>query len=395
LDNDPRSFTCPKCGDILELLAPPLTKKELVSGSDRLSVWRYQKALPIADSGAVVSMGEGGTPLVPSKHSGKQRGMKRLSFKVEGQNPTGSFKDRGMTVAVSRARLMKARVLVCASTGNTAASLAAYAARGGMDSGVIMPSGKVAAGKLMQAIAHGSRLVQIEDGFDRALKILSETVAKAEDLYLVNSINPYRIEGQKTVAFEIFEQLGDVPDYLVLPVGNAGNISAVWKGFKELREWGVIDRTPRLIGVQAEGASPLAEAYEKSGGRIRPWKQPETIATAIRIGNPVSWKKALNAVNESSGRILAVSDEEILAGRKELATKEGIFVENASATPVAGLGAIQAEVKGDDTVVTVLTGHGLKDSLPREWKKERPRSVSTVKELAEVLLGRQAPNWRN
>jgi len=347
-------------------------------------VWRYAEAIPHGRS-PPISLNEGGTPLVSSARIGREVGRPALFFKVEGQNPTGSFKDRGMTVAVTRAVEAGAKVLVCASTGNTAASLAAYAARAGLRSAVILPSGKVAAGKLAQAVAHGAKLVQVEDGFDMALELTKKAVAASDELYLLNSINPYRIEGQKTAAFEIYEQLGRVPDYVVLPVGNAGNISAVWKGFRELREWGIVKEVPKLAGVQAEGASPVVEAFSKGETRVRPWKNPETVASAIRIGNPVSWKKALRAIRDSKGMALAVSDDEIVRARKELASKEGIFVENASAAPLAGLRKMK-ETKRDATFVCLLTGHGLKDKLPGGGSRAKPPVARNVKELIGLLV---------
>jgi threonine synthase len=380
LEEDPTGFTCPVCGEILELVkSSPVPRSQLFKPArGALTVWRYAAAIPHGRR-PPVSMDEGGTPLVRSASLGNVR------FKVEGQNPTGSFKDRGMTVALTRALESGAKVVVCASTGNTAASLAAYAARAGMKSAVVLPSGKVAVGKLAQAIAHGAKLVQVDDGFDKALELTMEAVALSGSLYLLNSINPYRIEGQKTVAYEIYEQLGKVPDYVVLPVGNAGNISAVWKGFDELREWGIVDRVPRLVGVQAEGASPVAEAFTKGRKEVRAWRKPETVASAIRIGNPVSWKKALRAVRESDGMALAVPDAEIVQARRDLASKEGIFVENASAAPLAGLRRLGRDVDRGSTVVCILTGHGLKDKLPATWTRVRPQVASSARELVRLL----------
>lgn len=380
--SDPQGFVCPNCGDILELVGHGVGKKELFPGPEvRLGVWRYHAALPV-DPSKRVTLGEGGTPLVKAGNLAGSLGLSRLYFKVEGQNPTGSFKDRGMTVAVTRAVQSRAKMLVCASTGNTAASLAAYASRAGLRSVVVLPSGKVATGKLTQAIAHGAKLIQVEDGFDRALKLTTKAVKESDSLYLMNSINPYRIEGQKTVAYEILEQLGRVPDYIVLPVGNAGNISAVWKAFRELRQWGMVDRAPRLIGVQAEGASPVVEAFSKGKDTVKPWGRPETVASAIRIGNPVSWRKALRAIKESDGMAVAVSDREIVQARRDLASSEGTFVENASASPVAGLRKLRGRVEQDATVVCILTGHGLKDKLPAGWA---PRSPDVVKDSAGLI----------
>ncbi len=386
LHSDPGAFTCPNCGDILELLfsGRPSADELFKPKNASLRVWRYARAIPGEPSKAV-TLNEGGTPLPKSVSLGRELGLPNLFFKVEGQNPTGSFKDRGMTVAVSRARESGAKVLVCASTGNTAASLAAYAARADLKAAVILPSGKVATGKLAQAIAHGARLIQVDDGFDRALELTVKAVAESDELYLMNSINPYRIEGQKTVAFEIYEQLQRVPDYVFLPVGNAGNISAVWKGFKELRDWGVTASVPRLVGVQAAGASPVAEAFERGSRKVRPWRSPETVASAIRIGNPMSWKKALRAIEGSGGRAMAVSDEEILQARRELASREGVFVENASAAPLAGLRRVKEEIGRDSTVVCILTGHGLKDKLPASWTRTRPQVATGAKELVKLL----------
>ena len=388
LDTDPTAFVCPRCGDILELSKSRTLGREDLFGSSngRLGVWRYGAAMPVAFSERA-TLDEGGTPLVKSAHLGEELGLGDLRFKVEGQNPTGSFKDRGMTVAVTRALESGAETLICASTGNTAASLAAYAARSGLKSAVVLPSGKVATGKLSQAIAHGAKLVQVEDGFDRALALTMKAVGESAGLYLMNSVNPYRIEGQKTVAFEIYEQLGAVPDYVVLPVGNAGNISAVWKGFTELRDWKVTDRVPKLVGVQAEGASPVAEAYSKGRQEVKPWRNPETVASAIRIGNPVSWKKAMKAIKGSGGMAIAVSDDEIVRARRDLATKEGTFVESASASPIAGLRKLTGKVPGDSIVVCILTGHGLKDKVPGGWVPKRPPVVKDASGLVKALSG--------
>jgi threonine synthase len=364
-----------------------LSVKELFPHQDgKLNVWRYRAALPIGKSSKPVTLSEGGTPLVPSGAIGKELRFANVFFKVEGQNPTGSFKDRGMTAAVTRAVETGARVLICASTGNTAASLAAYAARAQLKSAVVLPSGRVAGGKLAQAIAHGAQLITTRDGFDAALELIEKVVAESDSFYLMNSINPYRIEGQKTVAYEIYEQLGrKVPDFVVLPVGNAGNISAVWKGFRELRDWGIVDGVPRMVGVQAKGASPLADAYVAGRRKLKALKKPETVASAIRIGNPVSWKKALKAIKESKGMALSVSDSEIVQARRQLSSREGIFVENASAAPVAALRKLR-EGEHDAVVVCIATGHGLKEELPKGWGRRRPPLVRNVGELKRLLL---------
>jgi threonine synthase len=282
---------------------------------------------------------------------------------MEGDNPTCSFKDRGMTVGVSKALEHGVKAVVCASTGNTSASMAAYAAKAGLKSIVLVPSGKVARGKLAQAVVHGAEIFQVEGNFDDALRLVVDLSEKTREIYLLNSINPYRIEGQKTLAFEVRDQLGGIPDLMVLPVGNAGNISALWKGFRELRILGLEDEVPRLVGIQAEGASPIAEAFKKGLEKIRPWRRPETIATAIRIGEPVSWMKALKAVRDSRGLMETVSDEEILEAQRVLARSEGLFVEPASAASIAGLRKLLEEelIQRDMKIVCVATGHGLKD----------------------------------
>ncbi len=386
LDADPKGFACPKCGGLLELIrSKPVSADRLFPGFGGLSVWRYREGLPINPASTPITMGEGGTPLVKSVHLGSELGLLNLFFKIEGQNPTGSFKDRGMTVAVTRAVESGAKVLICASTGNTSASLAAYASRAGLKCAVVLPSGKVAGGKLTQAIAHGARLVRVTNGFDRALELTSRTVAQEDWLYLMNSINPYRIEGQKTVSFEIYEQLGNVvPDYIVLPVGNAGNISAVWKGFKELREWGVTTKVPRLIGVQAKGASPIVVAFVE-GGEVKSWSKPETVASAIRIGTPVSWKKAIAALRDSSGMAVSVTDSDIVRARWDLSSQEGVFVENASATPVAALRKIRDKIRRGATVVCITTGHGIKEAIPGSWSAVSPPIVRNEKQLAKRL----------
>ena len=288
-----------------------------------------------------MTLGEGGTPLVPAPELSRRAGAD-VWLKVEGANPTGSFKDRGMTVAVSAAIRDGAEAVLCASTGNTAASAAAYAARAGLRGAVIVPEGKIATGKLAQALMHGARVVALRGNFDEALRLVRELVER-NPIALVNSVNPFRIEGQKTGAFEVCDQLGEAPDVLCIPVGNAGNVTAWWRGF---REYGV---APRLHGYQAEGAAPLVHGA--------PVEQPETVASAIRIGNPARWEEAMDALTSSRGEVRAVSDEEILAAYSLLGEREGVFCEPASAASVAGLLKYGAEGR----VVCVLTGHGLKD----------------------------------
>jgi threonine synthase len=303
---------------------------------------RYRDRLPFADGDPVVSLNEGSTPLVRAPALSEQAGAE-VWLKLEGANPTGSFKDRGMTCAVSDAVRNGAEAVVCASTGNTAASLAAYAARAGIGGAVIVPEGKIAAGKLAQALMHGARVIALRGNFDQALELVRE-VTRRNPIALVNSVNPLRLEGQKTAAFEIVEEIGDI-DALCIPVGNAGNITAYWKGFQES------GRSPRMLGFQAEGAAPLV-----LGRRV---ERPETVASAIRIGNPARWEEAMAAVTQSSGRIEAVSDAEILAAYRMLAAREGIFCEPASAASVAGL--LRHGTGGARRIVCVLTGHGLKD----------------------------------
>jgi threonine synthase len=303
---------------------------------------RYRERLPFAAGDPVVSLGEGSTPLIHAPRLSERAGAE-VWLKVEGANPTGSFKDRGMTCAVSAAVREGAEAIVCASTGNTAASAAAYAARAGLRGAVIVPDGKIATGKLAQALAHGARVVALRGSFDQALELVRELVDR-HPIALVNSVNDFRMEGQKTAAFEVVDELGEL-DALCIPVGNAGNITAYWRGFRET------EARPRMYGFQAEGAAPLV--------RGEPVAEPETVASAIRIGNPARWEDAMAAMTDSGGRVSAVSDEQILAAYRFLAAEEGTFCEPASAASVAGLlvhGAGDAE-----RVVCVLTGHGLKD----------------------------------
>jgi threonine synthase len=386
---EPRSFFCVRCHGLLELVleGKPPAPEELFPREARLGVWRYVAALPLPGGQLPITLGEGGTPLVDSVNMGPELRLGGLKIKNEGQNPTGSFKDRGMTVAVSRARERGARVLLCASTGNTAASLAAYASRAEMRSAVLVPSGKVAGGKLAQALVYGARVITISGGFDQALKAVMDLAASRDDLYLLNSVNPFRIEGQKTAAYEIFEQLGGkIPDAIVLPVGNAGNISAIWKGFKELKEWRITSKVPRMMGVQARGAAPIAEAFAAGRMAVEAWSSPQTVASAIRIGNPVSWMKALRAIKESKGLCLAVSDKEILRAQADLASREGVFAEAASASPIAALKHLRSEFSADDIVVCLATGSGLKEQHPiRESAKRKVRSGDEGGILRQIL----------
>jgi threonine synthase len=309
----------------------------------------YRSYLPVGPDTPVVTLLEGGTPLIPAPRL-SARVDAHVFLKVEGANPTGSFKDRGMTVAISKAVEEGAKAVVCGSTGNTSASAAAYAARAGLTCGVLIPDGYIALGKLAQALIHGARVLQLRANFDACLDLVRELGATAP-VTIVNSINPYRIEGQKTGAFEIVDVLGDAPHYHCIPVGNAGNITAYWRGYREYQDAGRVSRLPRMLGFQAAGAAPIVDGH--------PIDEPETIATAIRIGRPASWYGATAAASESGGGIHAVTDEEILQAYRYLAHSESVFCEPASAASVAGL--LKVGVERGSTVVCVLTGHGLKD----------------------------------
>jgi threonine synthase len=309
----------------------------------------YRDFLPVSSDSPVVSLLEGGTPLLEAPRL-SARVSARVLLKVEGLNPTGSFKDRGMTLAISKALEDGAKAVVCASTGNTSASAAAYAARAGLTCAVLIPEGHIAIGKLAQALVHGARVLQVRGNFDEALSIVRD-LGRGAPVTVVNSVNPHRIEGQKTGAFEIVDALGDAPDAHLIPVGNAGNITAYWKGYCEYRSAGRSSKLPMMLGFQAAGAAPIVTG--------KPVESPDTVATAIRIGNPASWYGATAAASESGGGIYAVTDEEILEAYRLLASEESVFCEAASAACVAGL--IKYGVPEESTVVCVLTGHGLKD----------------------------------
>ena len=330
----------------------------MTAATTRPTPWRgiiaeYGPSLPVPDGTPVISLGEGGTPLLPAPYLSELTGCS-VYLKVEGVNPTGSFKDRGMTVAVTLAKARGAHTVICASTGNTSASAAAYAARAGMSCAVLVPRGKIALGKLAQALAHGARLLQIDGNFDDCLELVRK-LANDYPVALVNSVNPERLQGQKTAAYEIVDALGDAPDVHCLPVGNAGNISAYWLGYCEYAADGKAGKTPRMLGFQAAGAAPIV--------RGEPVLEPSTIATAIRIGNPASWHLAEEARANSGGLIDAVTDEQILGAYRLLAQREGVFGEPASAAGVAGLlqAAGQGQVARGSVVVCTITGHGLKD----------------------------------
>ncbi len=356
---DDDHYTC-ECGGLLEVrLNLDEIEVDFKLDGQNITVWKYRSLLPVKID--PITLREGGTPLYRAEKLERELGIRRVYVKHEGLNPSGSFKDRGMTVGITKALELKKKAVACASTGNTSASMAMYAAKAGMDAYVLLPAGKVALGKVAQALMHGAKVIGIEGNFDDALRIVRE-VCEKEDIYLLNSVNPFRPEGQKTIAYEIADEIG-VPDRVVLPVGNAGNISAIYKGFKELFELGLINGIPKMTGIQAEGAAPIFRAFAEGKDHIQPVTNPETIATAIRIGNPVNARKALRAIYDSKGLAEIVSDEEIIQAQKFLAAREGIGVEPASAASVAGLRKLAAQgmVDADETVVCVVTGNLLKD----------------------------------
>ncbi|MBI4492407.1 MAG: threonine synthase [Chloroflexi bacterium] len=344
---------------------------------------RYRPYLPMTAATPPLTLGEGDTPLVYSTSLGPELGCESLYFKLEGCNPTGSFKDRGMVVAVAKAIEAGSRAVICASTGNTSASAAAYAARAGLSVIVIIPQGYIALGKLAQALAYGARVLAVKSNFDDCLRLVRH-LAERHPVTIVNSINPFRLEGQKTAAFEVVDALGEAPNLLALPVGNAGNITAYWRGFKEYHLLGKASRRPRMLGFQAAGAAPIV-----LGRRV---DKPETVATAIRIGEPASWNGAVAARDESGGLIDSVTDEEILGAYRLLASREGLFVEPASAASVAGLRKLvrlgQLDLRGQQ-VVCVLTGSGLKDPDTAVAQAGSMPSVAPTVEAVEAELG-----WR-
>lgn len=387
-------YFCKKCGDLLEVkydfekLSRKLEKSNWRNVP--LSVWRYKDFMPIDDISKIVSLNEGGTGLHSCHHLGKRLGLLQLYVKNEGENPTGSFKDRGMTVGVSKAIELGAKSVICASTGNTSASLAAYAAKAGLKCTVLIPSGKIAYGKLAQAMIYGAKVLQVRGNFDQALDIVLKLAEKHRSIYLLNSINPFRVEGQKSLGFEICDQLeNEAPDRVIVPVGNAGNISAIWKGFTEFHRLGFIGKLPKMTGIQAAGSAPIAQMIKTGSKQMVPVAKPETLATAIRIGAPVSWKKAANAIRNSGGTAETVTDEEILAAQKLLARVEGIFVEPASASSIAGLIKLveNGVIDKDERVVCVTTGHGLKDPDTAVKMSEKPIEVDVEMSAIEDALG--------
>ena len=410
---DERLYVCPRCDGLLDVENeatagdaaswPRVWDERLRSfeARDRSGVWRYRELLPSSAAEAeVVTLYEGNTPLYDAPRAARYCGLRRLALKHQGGNPTGSFKDTGMTVAVTQAVRLGAETVVCASTGNTAASLAAYAARARLQCAILVPRGQISHAKLAQSLDYGAAVLELDGNFDDAMRVIRE-LAEDESIYLVNSINPFRIEGQKTVAAELLHQRGwRVPDHVVVPGGNLGNSAALGKGFKELFDLGLIDRLPRLSVVQAEGSAPFARLFasqqqaEGAGlpleralaDALTPVESPQTLATAIKIGAPVSWKKALRAVLWTGGRVLSVSEQEI-ADAKAVIGRDGVGCEPASATTVAGLRRLVADgrVGADEDVVAVLTGHVLKDTdyvinYHRETLYTHDRSPDKTKE---------------
>ena len=380
-------YNCEKCGHLLavkyDLDKITVSHEELQKRP--ISVWRYKEFLPVRIE--PVTLQEGGTPLYHLKKIGEELGLPNLYAKHEGMNPSGSFKDRGMTLGVSMAKQLGKNIVACASTGNTSASMAVYAAKAGMPAVVLLPAGHVALGKVAQALMHGAKVISIRGNFDRALEMVHE-LCVTHGIYLLNSINPYRLEGQKTIGFEAVDQLGCVPDRIVLPVGNAGNISAVYKGLCEWRDVGYIDTLPMMTAIQAEGAMPVVNAIKGNLPEVVVEQNPETVASAIRIGAPVNAEKALRAIRETKGTAEFVTDAEILAMQRDLARYEGIGVEPASAASVAGIRKLaeQGMLDPKEKIVCVVTGHLLKDPETVIKQCNPPIEIDpTIEALLSVL----------
>jgi threonine synthase len=398
-------FRCSECSELLEVVYPEWSRspREFASrlkeiwkerrgstlAENASGVWRFRELLPQIERGHIVTMAEGNTPLLPveiSRRDQSLRGLSRLLAKHQGMNPTGSFKDTGISVAISQARAEGFRTVCCASTGNTSASMAAYAARAGMKSIVLLPAGHVTSGKLAQALEYGAHVIELRTDFDGCLKVLYE-IARRSGAYVLNSVNPYRVEGQKTVAFELMEQLDwQVPDHVIVPGGNLGNGSALGKGFLELRELGLIGAVPKLSIIQAAGANPLVRTMRENGGRELIRVNPETKATAIRIGNPASWRKAASVLKNTGGACEDVSEEEIAYAKAELGAG-GVGCEPASAATLAGLKKLVRSgfVKSGETVILVLTGHMLKDVDYILHAQQRKASVPLDADASQVI----------
>nr|QNO52443.1 threonine synthase [Methanosarcinales archaeon ANME-1 ERB6]QNO53375.1 threonine synthase [Methanosarcinales archaeon ANME-1 ERB6] len=382
-------YTCRKCGGLLNIKYDysEIDADRIVKARGE-GVWKYRVLLPFAEETKPVTINEGNTPLYRCDRLAKSSGVDDLWVKHEGLNPSGSFKDRGMTVGVTKAVELGVKGVACASTGNTSASLAIFAAKAGIPCYVMLPKGKVALGKVAQAMMHGAKVFSLRGNFDDALRIV-RVLCEEEKLYLLNSVNPYRLEGQKTIAFEVAEKLGwKALDRVILPVGNAGNLSAIFKGFLELKTLGITDSIPKMTGIQAAGARPIVNAFEDGKEEITPEDKPETIASAIRIGNPVNAAKALFAIRDSGGVAESVTDDEITESQLELARLEGIGVEPASAASIAGLKKLVAlgEIDRDEKIVCITTGHLLKD--PERVIKicEAPKEVDADVDVVRKMM---------
>jgi len=386
------AYACASCGTLLEVRMDLAAARERASKSDMrkrpISVWKYREFIPIAKDSKVFSLSEGGTPLLRCTSLAEELGMKKLWIKFDGTNPTGSFKDRGMTVGISKAKELGIRTVTCASTGNTSASLAAYAGLAGMKCVVLIPEGKVALGKLAQAVMHGALVVSVKGNFDQSLDVVMRSSERL-GMYVLNSVNPFRIEGQKTAAYEVCDQLGGVsPQYLYIPVGNGGNSAAYWKGFEEYESLGLATGHPIIRGIQARGSAPIAHMFEKGTSDLVPVKTPDTVATAIRIGNPANWKKTVRAIKKSGGSATTVTDEEILLAQRMMAQHEGVFAEPAGAAALAGLmkDLEQEGIDRSSEVVCVATGHGLKDPDTAMSQTTKPNVIEASVEALEQLL---------
>lgn len=346
--------------------------------SNEKGVWKYSKLIPFPSGYEKITLNEGSTPFVKIK-AAERLGYRNVYAKLEGSNPTGSFKDRGMAVAISAAKMLGAKIVISASTGNTAASMSAYARRAGILPAIMIPKGKVALGKMSQLALYGAYIVEVDGNFDDAMSEVIKISQSSSTVYVMNSVNPWRLEGQKTVIFEIIEELRNL-DWIVLPLGNGGNTTAIWKGIKELREAGILSETPKILAVQAEGASPIVKALRT--GKFEPELHPETIASAIRIGKPVHWERVISALKESKGVALSVSDDEIIGAQRELARFDGIGVEAASAAAYAGFKkAIEQGLIGrDEKVAIILTGHALKEgeALTERYRLEKVDSLFAI-----------------
>ena len=386
------AYACSSCGNLLEIKLDRDSALKRISKSGYqtrpLSVWRYRELIPVGPKAEIYSLNEGGTQLFTCRNLSEKLGLKHLRVKFDGTNPTGSFKDRGMTVGITEARELGMHTVACASTGNTSASLAAYAGVAGLKCVVLIPEGKVALGKLAQAMMHGALVVSVKGNFDQALDVVMRSSEKL-GLYVLNSVNPFRIEGQKTAAFEVCDQLGGKsPDSLYIPVGNGGNSAAYWKGFVEYELLGLTEGLPVIRGVQAEGAAPVAEMFRTGSRELKPVAKPDTVATAIRIGNPANWKKTVRAIRESGGAAFTVTDHEILEAQKMLARHEGIFAEPAGAAALAGLvrDIKDGDVEKDSEIVCISTGHGLKDPELAISRCVKPKTIGPTVDALERLL---------